>query len=63
MLTAVFIDVKALEKKIKKLNVKNVKNMEKLKKRLKCDFKKRSPSVSVNNATLCILHSYYMCFL
>jgi len=39
MLTAVFIDVKALEKKIKKLNVKNVKNMEKLKKRLKCDFK------------------------
>jgi len=29
MLTAVFIDVKTLEKKIKKLNVKNVKNMEK----------------------------------
>jgi len=29
MLTAVFTDVKTLEKKIKKLNVKNVKNMEK----------------------------------
>jgi len=38
MLTAVFIDVKTLEKKIKKLNVKNVKNMEKLKKTFKMRF-------------------------